>query len=127
MNGNERVTKVLRAAPLSVFKDRRNARAVGEAMYEQDWSRRSAPHLLQLRFDYWQDAGGTFLDYYGDLFAIEEDLMDRLVDDPSCKWFSAFPKRCMEGPLLQTVSLKVQRRLQVIELGLRTPPVGYAI
>ena len=127
MNGNERLSKVLRAAPISAFATRENAHAVGLLLSEQAWPRRAIPHILQLRFDYWQDYGGSFVDYYGDPFPIEDDLMDRLFPEPSCRWLSAFPKRCELGPLRQAPSKDRQAKLQILELGLRVPPCGYAI
>ena len=126
-NTDPAAPKILTALPLPVLAIRENARAVGVALAGLEIPRRQIPHLFQLRFDYWLDAGGEFRTYQGDIFAIHDDTMDRMFPDPSCKWLSEFPRRCTAGPLLQTPNTEIRKRLQLLELAMRTPPLGFAI
>jgi hypothetical protein len=124
---NEVVKKYLTAFPLSVIAIPQNARAIGLALGELGWPRRQIADRIQLRFEYWLDAGYEYRTHEGDIFPIEEDSLDRLFDDPGYRWMSEFPARCRKGPLMKTPPLVVQQRLQLLELGVRTPPYGMAI
>ncbi len=126
-SAQDRIPPVLAALPLPAFALRQNAQSVGLALAEQAWTRRNVVNLVQLRFEYFLDAGGLFHDYYGELFDVSENRLDDLFNDPSYKWLSEFPRRCKAGPLLKSPSMIVQQRLQILELGLRTPPLGFAI
>ncbi|SMX28209.1 hypothetical protein TRP8649_02324 [Pelagimonas phthalicica] len=120
-------TRTLIALPLEVVEIPQNAHAIGMAIADLRWPRRKIVNRMQLRFDYFLDAGHQFRSYEGDPFNTGNDRLDKLFNDPAYKWFSDFARRCKTGPLTHAPSLLVQKRLQLLELGLRTPPLGYAI
>ncbi|WP_299628355.1 hypothetical protein [uncultured Tateyamaria sp.] len=125
--GNTNVSKTLIALPLSVLEIPENARAIGIAMGDLSWPRRKVVDRLQLRYEYFLDAGHQFRTYDGDVFDVGKDRLDGLFNDPGYKWLSEFPKRCRRGALGKAPARSIQMRLQMIELGLRTPAYGYAI
>jgi hypothetical protein len=112
---------------LKAFAIKQNAEAVGLGIHDLGCSRREAVNVLQLRAEEYVAHGGNYLDAKGNPIEIHEDFIeDALGDDPGYKWFSAFPKACNQG-LKRAPSKKIQRRLQVLDLALRTPPLGLAV
>lgn len=124
------------AAPLAAMAVPENARAVGLLMFESSWSRRCFPDNILLRFEYFLDHGGEIYHFNGEVFDVTKDCEGRkiscdgcfscLFNDPGFKWITDFPSRCVKAPLSRAPSKNVQKRLQIIELGLRTPRMGYA-
>lgn len=121
------ITKELIALPIAVLEIPQNARAIGLLLADLHWPRRSIVNRMQLRFEYFLDAGHQFKTFEGDVFDVGSERLDSLFNDPGYKWLSEFPARCRKGPLKKAPSLKIQQRLQILELGLRTPPYGMAI
>ena len=121
------IAKTLTALPLAAFEIPQNARAIGLLLGDLKWPRRSIVNRFELRFAYFLDAGHQYHDYDGNPFQVVEGALESLFNDPGYKWLSEFPRRCRKGELSKSPPVIIQRRLQLIELGLRTPPFGYAI
>lgn len=120
-------SKALIALPLSALGIPENARTIGIALADKKWPRRSVVNRMELRFAYFLDAGHEYRDYDGNLFPVIEGVLENLFNDPGYKWMSEFPRRCQRGQLVKAPTEIVQLRLQLIDLGLRTPPIGYAV
>lgn len=120
-------SKMLTALPLTVFEIPENARAIGLLLGELKWPRRSIVNRFELRFAYFLDAGHQYRDYDGNQFQVVEGALESLFNDPGYKWLSEFPRLCRKSRLRKAPTKIVQCRLQLIELGLRTPPIGYAV
>lgn len=125
---NANIPEVIKVPKEGVFDIPQIAEAVGIALYELGWPRRKVLNRLQLRLEYYLDAGGVYLDENGEPIAVDENTIEeRFGNDPGFKWLSEFPKQCKETGLTNSPSVKVQRRLQILDLALRTPPLGLAI
>lgn len=88
---------------------------------------RSKPDRLDLRLDWYLKAGGLF--FGADLKPIyvhADSIEDTMSDDPRRKWFSEWPNRAKAGLIRQAPHEHLFKRLQLIDLALRTPPCGYA-
>lgn len=124
----EGVPAVIEAKRLAVFGIKGRAEAVGVALFDLGWPRRAIIDRLQLRFEFYLDAGGSYRDHNGDPVTVDENTLEACFgDDPGYKWFSDFPKQCSEKGLKKAPSKKIQKRLQLLDLALRTPRLGEAI
>ena len=120
--------KIIEVNKPSIYEIPRNAENVGIQLHDLGWPRRKIVDRLQLRLDYFLDAGGIYKDWNGDIFPIHEDSIERTFrNDPGYKWLSDFPKKCQLYGLKQSPSALVQKRLQIIDLALKTPAFGLAI
>ena len=118
----------IEALPLKAIAIPQNARQIGRGIYALQWPRRKIVDRFQLRLHYYLEAGKIYVDANGDVFPIHEDSIEQtFADDAGYKWLSDFPKRCEALALTQSPSKLIQMRLQLLDLGLRTPPLGLAI
>ena len=122
------VAKVIELYPRVIYEIPQNAEQVGKAIYDLGWPRRKIVDRFQLRLEYYLDAGGVYRDHDGEIFSINKDSIEKTFgDDPGYKWLSEYPKRCEKKDLKQAPSGLIQLRLQILDLALRTPPLGFAI
>lgn len=127
-DNNIKIPKSIEVKRCEIFEIPKNAESVGIALYDLGWPRRKILDRFQLRLEYYLDAGGVFRDHNNDPFSVDDDVIEgRFGDDPGYRWLSEFPGRCKKHGLKNASSLKVQRRLQILDLGLRTPPLGLSI
>ncbi|WP_299962279.1 hypothetical protein [uncultured Roseobacter sp.] len=103
------------------------AEMIGKAMTMVGWSRRTFANNAQLRLDWGLDAGLIYRRHDFEIFAIEEDSVARtLSQSAGDSWLRTFPENCLRG-LKRTPNAKTLDRLTIIDLALRTPPLGLAI
>jgi hypothetical protein len=119
---------IIEVKKTTIYEIPQNAEKVGIQLFELGWPRRKVINRLQLRLDFFLDAGGVYKDWTGDIFPIHEDILEQTFkNDPGYKWLSDFPKKCKLYGLKQSPSELVQKRLQIIDVALKTPAIGLAI
>ena len=90
--------------------------------------RRSVVHALQLRLEYYLDAGGLYRTHDFESFPIDESSVERTFPaNPEFAWISSTIKRARQGTVREAPGERLLDRLTILDLALRTPPLGEAI
>ena len=123
------IPKFIEVYKPEIFGISKHAVSVGLRIYDLGWSRRSIPNWLQLRLEYYLEAGGVYRDHEGNIFPIHEDSVEKTFsDDPGYKWLSDFPKQCAGNPNWDyKAKTHLLERFRILDAALRTPPLGMAI
>lgn len=102
--------------------------ATGRALAAWGLPQRSYMVELALRIEWYRKAGGLYFDADLSPLDIDSDCFEQFMDrDPSCKVFCDWPRRAMRGEIKQAPKGHMLDLLRLVNLGLRTPPCGFAI